>query len=483
MTVFERFGADLKAGGIAGLQSGLIGRDMDFEGPFGTRKMLYADFIASGRPMQQVEDFVAQQVLPFYANSHTEDSFCGQRITEMREAARAEIARMTNAGPGCHVIFAGSGATAGLNRVVGLLDITARVARGERIVILLGPYEHHSNDLPWRETGAEILQLGEAKAGGVDLAELASVLRAIGTADEIVGSFSAASNVTGILTDVDAVTRTLHEFGALSIWDYAGGAPYLPMDMDTPGAAKDAIVFSPHKFPGGPVASGIMIVRDTVVKRDTPTAPGGGTVEFVSPWRHAYLADVAAREEAGTPNVIGDIRVALTMLVKESAGCDWIAARDEILRHRLIKRWDGVANLRLLGGAMDANSLPFFSFQIADSHGQEVHPQLVTRILSDHLGIQARGGCACAGPYGHRLLGIDQKRSEELYQELRSGDLSHKPGWTRLNLSYLHSDDEAERIISGVLEVAARIDDLVALYEPVDQTGRFRARACLDATG
>lgn len=451
------------------LRGGLIGEGVEFPTPFGPRRLLYADYVASGRALRQVEDFVTEQVLPFYANSHTEASFCGMTMTRMREDARATIGRLLSADKQCHVVFTGSGATSGINRIVNLLCLRDRVQAGERIVVICGPYEHHSNILPWRETGAEVVEVAEAAGGGVDMDDLARALERARGAALVVGTFSAASNVTGLLTDTDAVTGALKAAGALAIWDYAGGGPYLPMSME----GKDAIVFSPHKFAGGPGASGVLCLRETVGCRATPTLPGGGTVSFVSPTRHAYSRRITAREEAGTPNVTGDIRAALAMLVKDAVGCDTIHQREETLRTRARAAWESVPQIELLGKRGAA--LPIFSFRIRDGQGELVHHQLFTRMLSDMAGIQARGGCACAGPYAHRLMGIDDTASEALFNRLEAGEELAKPGWVRLNLSWLHSDDQAAHIIDSVARLAVDAPQLAARYSADPATARFRA--------
>jgi len=306
------------------LRDGLIGEGVLIPGLHGDVPLVYADYVASGRAMRQVEDFIAQDVLPFYANSHTEASYCGSYMTRLRREARAEIARIVGARGEDAVIFTGSGATAGLNRLVSLLG----VEEADRPIILIGPYEHHSNILPWRESKAQVIAIPEASAGGPDLAVLEQTLADNAGSDLIIGSFSAASNVTGIITDPDPVTRLLKAHGALAVWDYAGGGPYLPMDMGPEGARKDAIVVSPHKFPGGPGASGVLVVNQRAVQRTCPSWPGGGTVSFVSPWRHDYSEDLATREEAGTPNVIGDIRAALAFIVKDGVGTCELGRRE-----------------------------------------------------------------------------------------------------------------------------------------------------------
>ena len=463
-------GADARAR----IQASLIGDNAAIDGPFGRKTLIYADYVASGRALALVEDFIRDQVLPYYANTHTQASFCGSYMTRLREAARGEIARLVGADDETSVIFSGSGSTAGINRLAKLLDIAESVAAGKRAVVLIGPYEHHSNILPWRETGARIVEIPEAEAGGPDMAALDAALADAKGADLVLGCFSAASNVTGILTDTDLVTRRLKAAGALAVWDYAAAGPYIAIDMGQGDATKDAIVLSPHKFPGGPGASGLLILRDSIVARDTPTLPGGGSVSFVSPWGHVYSKRVEAREEAGTPNVVGDIRAALVLLVKDAVGITRITASEHALRERALARWSQVPQIRLLGQKPDAEALPIFSFQIADGDGGLIHQQLFTRMLSDLYGIQARGGCACAGPYAHRLLGIDQAESDALLARLEAGEEAEKPGWVRLNFSYLHSEEQVEAILGAVADLAKRAPRLSALYVGDARTARFR---------
>lgn len=350
VTVLGKFKSSLEvADPIAALKDGLIGSRAKVAGPFGLKDLVYADYVASGRALRQVEQFVLDEVLPYYANSHTEASYCGGMMTRLRREARSVIKECCGADSRHAAIFAGSGATAGLNRLVNLLGVTDAVASGRRVRVIVGPYEHHSNILPWRESGAEIVEIAEGSGGGPDLALLGEALRGIDTALTIC-SFSAASNITGISTDVAAVTRLAKRAGAKIVWDYAGAGPYMPISM-TPeqGAEIDAIVVSPHKFLGGPGASGVLIVRHDAVVTDKPSWPGGGTVKFVSPTCHDYSDSLEAREEAGTPNVVGDIRAALVFLVKHAIGLEKIRLLNDVFTQRALAAWQDVPQIELLG--------------------------------------------------------------------------------------------------------------------------------------
>lgn len=453
---------------ISMVRDSVIGDGAKIPGLFGDVTLTYADYVASGRALALVEDYIRDQVLPYYANSHTEASFCGSYMTRLRADARAEIARITRA-KDCSVIFAGSGATAGLNRLVALFGIN----EAPKAVVFIGPYEHHSNILPWRESDATVVEIPEAADGGPDLVALEAALNEHADADVKIGSFSAASNVTGVITDPLPATRLLKKHGALSVWDYAGGAPYLPIDMaPAPDGLIDAVVVSPHKFPGGPGASGVLILRDSAVARSTPSWPGGGTVSFVSPWSHSYSDQLATREEAGTPNVVGDIRAALAFLVKEAIGQEVISAREARLNQMAFEGWTDNRQLVLLG-TDHPHRLPIFSFLVKRADGRPFHHQLFTRMLSDVYGIQVRGGCACAGPYAHSLLGIDHTASDALFAELKQGHELEKPGWVRLNFSYLMSDEKARFVIDSVNELTARLEKLEACYDADPATARF----------
>ena len=465
MTPFTNIlGGARGAAAVDAIRAGLIGEGLHFDGPFGPRRLIYADYTASGRALTQVEDFIRDEILPVYANSHTEDSYTGRETTRAREAARAFIAASLNAGEADEVIFAGSGVTGAINKLVGLLGLQGAPKPGPRPVVLIGPYEHHSNILPWRESVAEVIEIGPDDETGIDLADLEAQLVAHADRPLVIGSFSATSNVTGVCTDVEAVTAVLKRHGALAFWDYAAGAPYLAMDMNPAGGpAKDAIFVSPHKFVGGPGASGLLVVKKSIVTRTRPTAPGGGTVAFVSPWAHDYVGNLHEREEAGTPNILADIRAALAFAVKDAVGAEEIATREAALDRRALAAWTDVPGLELLG-LTARHRLPTYSFLIRDGKGGHLHHQNVTRMLSDHFGIQARGGCVCAGPYGHRLLGISEESSCVLRDAILHGDDSGKPGWVRLSLHYAMDEATVAAILDGVRAVALNWEDLATAY-------------------
>jgi selenocysteine lyase/cysteine desulfurase len=471
--LFEQFRAMIQTDNIiADLANGLIGHQAIISGPLGNRPLLYADYVASGRALRQIEDFVLTELLPFYANSHTEASYVGGFMTRLRREARDILRAEVNASKDHAVIFTGSGATAGINRIAHLICLKEMVSKRLTPVVLIGPYEHHSNILPWRESGAEVIEVLEAKGGGPCMTSLSQTLERV-KGRPIVGAFSAASNVSGIVTDVVAVTRVLKAAGAIVVWDYAGGAPYLPIDLcPANDALIDAVVVSPHKFVGGPQATGVLILRHDIVQTNTPTLSGGGTVRFVSPTSHDYSSNVEAREEAGTPNVIGDLRAALCFIVKSVITQDFITKRNRENLAKGMDAWMPHPNIEILGNTQ-CDRLPIFSFRLRDGKGGFVHQQLVTRLLSDCFGIQARGGCACAGPYVHRILDIGKNASDAMRGEILSGNEIEKPGFVRLNFSYLATDAEVNRIISAVLELADSAGDHVERYSCDPTTAIF----------
>jgi selenocysteine lyase/cysteine desulfurase len=471
--IFSDFKNDIRAKlHIGRLSKSIIGKNAWGHHADCTSPVLYTDYAASGRALWEVENFVLHEVLPYYANPHTKASFFGRYMNAMRSIARQEVARFCGAGPQDKVIFAGNGATAGIHKLVHLFGTNQPGPSGQPALVILGPYEHHSNLLPWRESGAEVIELDEDPSGGPNRAQLGDVL-AKQRDQRIICSFSAGSNVTGMLTDVASVSRLVHGYGGAIVWDYAGAAPYIPVQMQPADDVHlDAVVFSPHKMIGGPASSGVLVIREDAVFTKQPSASGGGTVGFVSPANHTYLADVSAREEAGTPNAIGDIRTALALMVRECMMQAGLDTRAEQLCQKARETWSGNPRIELLGCPV-ARQLPIVSFRIRDTQGELLHHQLATRILSDHFGIQARGGCACAGPYVHQLLDVDDEASLAIQREIEAGNELEKPGFVRVNFSSLMNEDEFIRLRDAVLRLADEGSSLARGYIANEASASF----------
>jgi selenocysteine lyase/cysteine desulfurase len=303
-------------------------------------------------------------------------------------------------------------------------QLQGHIPAAERPVVMIGPFEHHSNELPWRESIADVVVIPQDADGHIDQVALKRELVRYAARPLKIGSFSAASNVTGILSDTASIASTLHAHGALSFWDYAASGPYVDVRVTAqrgdPASYKDAVFLSPHKFIGGPSTPGVLVVRQPLLRNRVLDVPGGGTVEYVNPWEHRYLRDPIQREEGGSPAIVEAIRAGLVFQLKEAVGVDVIRASEEALAQRAIEAWRTEPAIEILGN-LQAERLSIMSLVVRAPSGRYLHHNFVVAVLNDLFGIQSRGGCSCAGPYGHLLLGIDLNRSHEFEREIAGG--------------------------------------------------------------
>ena len=460
------------------LRQQIIGRETPIQTPYGSKPLVYCDHTASGRGLASIEKVISRDVLPHYANTHSDASHTGRHTGQLREWARQTIKEVINAGNEDILIFCGSGATAAVNTLVHLLGLRSAsegTSTSDRLpLVLVGPYEHHSNELPWREAQADVMRLPLDRNGGIDQAAMTETLAENGDRPFIVGSFSAVSNVTGILSDVPGITRTLHDHGALAVWDYAAGAPYLPIDMNAAETPLDALFFSPHKFIGGPGSSGVLAIKRNLLRNTVPAQIGGGTVRYVTPDWHEWHADPEHREEGGTPGIVESIRGGMAVSIPKRVGYQRIAELESHHRLAAEKRFHTTYGLERLG-PRQADQLPIFSMRFRSDHG-ELHYGYVVRLLNDLFGIQARGGCSCAGPYGHELLELTRQQSEALAAGVQRGFGCLRPGWVRFNLHWLCDDQEVDYILSAMALVAQWGAKLLASYTLDLQSGLWQHR-------
>ena len=477
------------------LRQQIVGVDSTFETPFGERLMVYCDYTASGRCLRFVESYL-QSLQRIYANTHTEDDITGRSMTQLLHEAEEAIKNSVNAGPNGRIIAVGTGATGAIDKLQQIVGVALPPATRQNIermldepdsgfnsrkfrqlladrqpIVFIGPYEHHSNEISWRQSLARTVEVRLEADGNIDLAHLEELLQAPQYQNRMrIGSFSAASNVTGIRTDVRKITSLLHKYGALACFDYAACAPYVEIDMnpqavDDDDPSIDAIFISPHKFLGGPGSSGVLVFNERIYHRELPpSVSAGGTVDYVGPTEQDYIRCIEEREKAGTPGVLQTLKAALVFEIKDRVGVDVINAREHELTCRALTSWGGDDNIEILGNPDAEQRVGIISFNIRDDSGSYLHHKFVTVLLNDLFGIQSRAGCSCAGPYGHRLLDIDPDTSERYRTVVQQGHCGMKPGWCRVGLHWVMDDAEANFVIDAVHFVAAHGHRFLGLY-------------------
>jgi selenocysteine lyase/cysteine desulfurase len=486
------------------LRQQIVGVDSTFETPFGERLMVYCDYTASGRCLRFVESYL-QSLQRVYANTHTEDDITGRSMTQLLHEAEEAIKKSVNAGPSGRIIACGTGATGAIEKVqqivgVALSPVTRhnidnilddsdlgfcsesfeKLLRDKQPIVFVGPYEHHSNEISWRESLATTVEVRLDASGYIDLGHLEELLQAPEYQNRLrIGSFSAASNVTGMKSDVREISRLLHAYNALACFDYAASAPYVEIDMNPPAsgdedASIDAIFISPHKFLGGPGSSGVLVFNERIYHRDLPPSfSAGGTVDYVGPDEQDFISRIEEREKAGTPGVLQTLKAAMVFEIKDRVGVDVINQREHELTSRALASWGGDENIEILGNPDAAQRVGIMSFNLKDDQGNYLHHKFATALLNDLFGIQSRAGCSCAGPYGHRLLDIDLETSERFRHVVQDGYCGMKPGWCRVGLHWVMDDAEADYVIAAVHFIARHGRRFLSLYDFDLSTGTW----------
>ncbi|HIE15689.1 MAG TPA: aminotransferase class V-fold PLP-dependent enzyme [Bacteroidales bacterium] len=455
----------------------IVGIDQTFQSPFGIQKIIYADWIASGRLYKPIEKRLMDKLGPFIGNPHTESDITAQVTTDLYMAAQKIIKKHVNANNDDILISSGYGMTSAINKFLRILGLRvtnhtyfkSNVDNKKRPVVFISSMEHHSNQISWLNTIAQVERIGFDKNYNIDLNDLENRLKQF-KGRVLYGSFTAASNVTGIKTDVRKLAVLMHQYGGYCFIDYAGGAPYLPIDMHPENKDEhiDAIFFSPHKFLGGPGSSGILIFNKSLYRINAPDHPGGGTVLWTDPWGgFKFYDNIELREDGGTPGFLQTIKAAMAIKLKETMGCKNILEREHKLLSNAFSRFDKIPNIKILLGE-NRNRLAVISFNI-----ENAHYNLVARLLNDLYGVQVRGGCACAGTYGHLLFNIDKKTSHRITAEIEKGNLREKPGFVRMSLHPTTTDSELKIIIDAIEDVAKNYKKYLKHYRYDEKTNEF----------
>ncbi len=441
-----------------------IGNDQLLQTPYGTKKLVYADWTASGRLYRPIELKLMNTIGPFIGNTHTSSTVTGMITTEAYEEAKQIIKNHVNANTNDALIATGAGMTDAVNKLQRLLGIRAPeniqtkiiVTEEDRPVIFVSHMEHHSNYLSWKETIGDVIMLPPDENGQIDTTELKRQLHFYAKRKTKIGAFTACSNVTGVQTDYHQLAAILHEHGGVCFVDFAASAPYIEMNMHPNQLSEglDGIYFSPHKFLGGPGSSGILIVSEQLITSEIPDHPGGGTVLWTDKWGgYKYTHQSEDKEDGGTPGFLQLIRTALAIKLKETMGIEEMYARKQEILDLFVPALKKINSIEILGYPATSTSLGIIAF-----HTQGIHHQLFVKLLNDRFGIQTRGGCSCAGPYGHYLLNIEPNYSKKMAESVEKGDMSLKPGWTRISFHPIMSNKEIKDIILAIELVVKHAD-------------------------
>ncbi len=463
---------------FAPYREGIIGIHSRFVSPFGEVPLVYADWTASGRLYAPIEQALVTRFGPFVGNTHSESSETGVSMTAAYRFAHRLIKEHVHAGEEDVILTTGTGMTGAIGkfqRILGLrmpdrLRDRLRLSDSERPVVFITHMEHHSNQTTWMESLADVVVLPADDQGLVDVGRMKHLLEEYQDRPLKIGSFTSCSNVTGIRTPYHQMARIMHAYGGVCFVDFAASAPYVAIDMHPPDPAErlDAIFFSPHKFLGGPGSSGVLIFNRALYHNQVPDDPGGGTVNWTNPWgEHSYVDDIEVREDGGTPGFLQAVRAALAVRLKEQMGVDAMMAREEQLLSTTFRRLRSVPRLHLLAEDV-ADRLAILSFYL-----DGIHYNLMVRMLNDRYGIQVRGGCSCAGTYGHFLLHVDRALSREITERIDRGDLSLKPGWVRLSLHPTMTDDELDYILDAVHQCVSNVEAWGRDYRYDPHTNEF----------
>jgi selenocysteine lyase/cysteine desulfurase len=457
----------------------IVGYHQPFQTPYGEKEIVYADWTASGRLYEPIERKMLEELGPFVGNTHSETNVTGTSMTHAYHLAHQIIKKHVNAGSDDALLFVGYGMTSAMNklqRILGLKvpeQLRSHLALPEELrpAVFVTHMEHHSNHTTWCETIADVVVLKATSDGLVDLDDLRALLQKYKSRKIKIGSFTACSNVTGIETPYHELARIMHEHGGLCFVDVAASAPYLKMDMHPadPLEKLDAITLSPHKFLGGPGTSGVLIFDSKLYHLKSPDQPGGGTVLWTNPWgEYRFIPDIEIREDGGTPGFLQAIKAALAVELKEEMGVDNMRRREGEIVATMFREMRAIPGLTILADNIERR-LGMISFYF-----DKIHYNLVVRLLNDRFGVQVRGGCSCAGTYGHYLLHVDRYQSKRITDKIDEGDLSAKPGWVRFSIHPTTTDEELEYMLDALRQIRANADQWATEYSYDPHTNEFQ---------